>query len=116
MCFTGAGNVAKPPVPFGCPNVVAIGLTSLFPMIASSQLPTAVILFAGPNWIPAVQLMPDPARIGGSSPRRARVNPVRIRRVGPDRLFETGPTDSANDGMAESRYGRGRRRGGRKFR
>src|SRR5438874_2417599 len=54
ICFTGAGRVTKPPVPLGCPRVVGIGLISSLPMIASSQLPTAVILFAGPNAMPAV--------------------------------------------------------------
>ena len=41
-------------MPLGWPSVVATGLTSLLPMIPSSQPVCEVILFAGPNWMPAV--------------------------------------------------------------
>ena len=43
-CLTGAGAPSF---------VVAIGLTSLFPMIPSSQLSAAETFLAGPNWMPA---------------------------------------------------------------
>src|SRR6266481_4221932 len=48
-CLTGAGAPSL---------VVATGLTSLFPMIPSSQLSGADTFFAGPNWMPAV--LPPP--------------------------------------------------------
>ena len=49
----------------------------------------------------AVERMPDPARIGRSSSGRARINPIRIRRIDPERLLEAGPADPADDWVPE---------------
>ena len=43
---------------FSLPVVVATGLTSLLPIMASSHERSAVTLFAGPNWSPAVAPTP----------------------------------------------------------
>src|SRR5439155_26681420 len=48
-CLTGVGRVTNPPDPSGWPNVVATGLTSLLPIMPSSQPSGLLTLFAGPN-------------------------------------------------------------------
>src|SRR5215831_8379655 len=57
-CLTGVGSVTYPPPPSGWPKVVATGLTSLLPIMPSSQPSGLLTLFAGPNSIPAVASPP----------------------------------------------------------
>src|SRR5438105_12321930 len=57
-CFTGAGRMAKVLAVMGWPSVVATGLTSLLPIIASLQVARPLTGLRGPNSIPADALVP----------------------------------------------------------
>src|SRR5205823_3050970 len=50
---------------------------------------------------PAIERMPDPARVGRSSSGRAGIKSVRIRRIDPERLLEARSADPADDRMPE---------------
>src|SRR5438874_7787373 len=53
--------------------------------------------------------MPNPARVGRKGTRRARVNPIGIRRIDPNRFLKSSSTDAGDNRVAESRRVGGQR-------